>query len=339
MSYKSFNIIFLVIILLGLGSVAGFNFFIDPLWTFQHNHKYNDVQVNINERQLKVNQIHFSKDFDYDTLLLGSSRTTYIHPGDFENMDVYNFAASDLSFKEYKSMIDFAKKEKGSEFERIIIGVDFNKSSMEQSAEDLTLDEYIDNATSPFYRYKNLLSLDVLNYAKKNYRLSKDDKIILLRSYNRYNMTFAREFQPETIRKETEAKVVKFRKLFYGDNYEYNPEFKEVLQQIKEDNPNTEFVIFTSPISAPLFEAIVDEGNLDDYHHWLNEIIDVFGGVYNFMGVNTVTSDILNYFDGHHYYPHVGEMIAKRISADNPTGVPDDFGIYLTEHVGEEEIQ
>ena len=196
-----------------------------------------------------------------------------------------------------------------------------------------SLDKYTDTINDPFYRLKNLLSIDVLNYSRKNFRLSKDNEIKQLRNYNRQNVAFAKKFDRTTKLRQTEAKVEKFRNVFYGENYEYNPEFKQVLQVLKRDNPNTEFIIFTTPISTPLFEALVDEGNLDDYHRWINDIITVFGGVHNFMYPNSVTNDLSNYFDGHHFYPRVGKMIAKKISTDEAIGVPDDFGVYITERI------
>jgi hypothetical protein len=328
-SYRSFSITFIIITILTLGSVATFNFLMDPLWTFNHSHPYNDIQTVIDERQQKVNQIHYSP-FNYDTLLIGSSRSTYINPKDFHDMDVYNFSASDLSFKEYKSFIDYAKKEKGSSFNRIIIGVDFFKSSIPQSNKDLTLDNYIKKREEPLYRFQNLISLDVLEYSKKNFRLSKRDVIVELRNYNRENTAFAKKIAKETKVKQTEEKVQKFRRVFYGKNYKYNTEFKQILMQLKTENPNTEFIIFTTPISTPLFSALVEEGQFKDYQRWLNDIISVFGGVYNFMYPNSITNNLDNYFDGHHFYPNVGSLIASKISQPNKSEAPQDFGVYLT---------
>jgi hypothetical protein len=47
------------------------------------------------------------------------------------------------------------------------------------------------------------------------------------------------------------------------------------------------------------------------------------------MYPNSITNDSSNYFDGHHFYPEVGTMIAHRIDGTNQ-GVPKDFGIYVT---------
>jgi len=331
-SFKTFGTTFLIASLIPLGGVAAFNFYMDPLWMFPHSHEDNDMQVVIDERQQKANHIHYangghpSGEFNYDTLLIGSSRSTYINPNHFENMDVYNFAAADLSFKEYDDMIQFAKQEKGSDFERIIIGVDFFKSSKEQSAGDPTWEEYLSNLEDPFYRAKSLTSSDVLDYSLRNYRMSQNDEPVLARSYNRDNTAFAKEYQASSIESQTQEKIQRFRDVFYGDNYEYNPEFKAQMQQLKENNPNTEFIIFTTPISTPLFETMEEEGNLPGYEQWLKDIIDVFGGVHHFMYPNFITNDVSNYFDGHHFYPEVGTLIAETLSTGKVT---QDFGTYM----------
>ncbi|TFB19278.1 hypothetical protein E3U55_11240 [Filobacillus milosensis] len=334
-SYKSFIVTFLLVAGLGLGSFAGFNYWIDPMWTFGHAHEYNDVQAEIDERQQKVNHIYYS-DFDYDTLLIGSSRSTYINQHSFTGMDVYNFSVSDLSFKEYKSLIDYAVREKGSEFERIIIGVDFFKSSLSQSKEDLNIDEYIETVEEPFYRWKILLSQDIYEYAKRNYELSKADEIVDLRNYNRENVALAKEFPREVKIKQTEAKIAKFKRMFYGDKYEYNPEFKKVLQDIEAAYPETEILVYTTPTYEGLFNALVEEGNFGDYEKWLEDIVESTDTVYNFMYPNSVTENISNYFDGHHFYPHVGDDIAKKISGAG--GVPEDFGRKVTEDNFKEHI-
>ncbi|WP_342528368.1 hypothetical protein MKY84_05615 [Chryseomicrobium sp. FSL W7-1435] len=326
MTYRFFIVIFFSMTLVPLLIIGSFSYWIDPLWSFSHKHDYNDVQAVIDERQQKVNELYFG-DNDFDTLLIGSSRTTYVPANKFEGMDVYNFSASDLSFLEYRPMIEFAQQQNNQPFERIILGVDFFKSSEFQSEKAVDLAPYIEKVQEPFYRWKNLISLDVFDYAKRNYDWSAEGRLRTLRQYNRDNIAEAREFEQATIEKETAAKVEKFRAEFYGDNYRYDSRVKEELEAIQSAYPNAELIVFTTPISTPLYETLVEEGNLPDYERWLEDLKGGADEVYHFMYPNSVTNNLANYFDGHHFYPHIGEQIAKTISTGEIEG---DFGQILS---------
>lgn len=329
MSYKQFAITVLALVLLAAGSSASFIYYIDPMWTFGHSHEYNDVQYVINERQQKVNTMHFQP-FDYDTLLIGSSRSTYINQHDFHGMKVYNFSASNVSIQEYEPFLQYAVEQNGKPFDRVIIGLDFFKTSIDQSSGIVNLDGYIAEMEKPLYRWKNLLSYDLLKYAYENFKMSKDDVNMLDRSYNRSNVAQAVRIDPDTAFTQTKEKIKKFRKEFYGETYQYNPEYKAVLQHLIETYPETEFIFYTTPISTPLFAAMVDQGLLPSYEEWITDVTEVAGGMYNFMYPNSITNDLSNYFDGHHFYPKVGTMIAHRIDRTDE-GVPDDFGTFVTE--------
>jgi hypothetical protein len=326
-SYRTFVIAFFTIFILVFGSTASFIYFMDPMWTFNHKHKWNDVQTVINERQQKTNAIHFQP-FDYDSLLIGSSRSTYINQHDFTGMKVYNYAVSNMSVREYNSFIEYAKKERGSEFKTVLIGVDFFKSSLQESKVPLSLDSYIKQMNSPLYRYKNLVSYDLLKLSKQNFEMSKNNQVLEERDYNRNNVANAKKVDPKVLQIQTKAKIAKFKQVFYGKTYQYNPNYKSYLMELKKNNPNTKFIVYTTPISAQLFAALVEERRLPDYKQWLEDITEVFGGVENFMYPNEVSNDITNYFDGHHFYPPVGKMIAHRLSGVS-TGVPKDFGMYM----------
>jgi hypothetical protein len=323
--YKLFIYIFLFIVLLLLGGVFSFNYWIDPLWTFSHQHDYNDVQVVIDERQQKVNHLYYQSPA-YDTLLIGSSRTTYINQEGFGDFSVYNFAASDLSFLEYEAMIDYFVEQNEENLERIIIGVDFFKSSVQESQNPVALKPYIDRVKAPFYRYKQLLSLDLLDYSRRNYRISKANNIALERNYNRDNIAFARQFEPSSIERQTDEKIDTFTSTFYGEHYMYNHEIKHVLERIKTRYPDIELIIFTTPIMTDLYQAMIDSGNKPDYDRWLKDLESVADQLIHFMYPNTITNDRMNYFDGHHFYPRVGSIIADVIYSRTPH---DDFGIIL----------
>lgn len=329
MTEKGFTIATLVLISICILPIALFNYFIDPLWTFNTNHKYNQIQTVINERQQKTNTLYFDNQ-PYDTLLIGSSRTTYINQNEFSNRNVFNYAVADLSFKDYNEMIEFAKSQKGVNLDTIIIGVDFFKTSIAETSADSDFQTYLEQAKEPFYRYKNLLSLEVLDYSRHNYRLSNAGEIVEARNYNRENVADAFHIDRQQKEQETVEKINKFRNEFFKDEkYEYNPEFKAMLELIKQNNPNTEFIIFTTPIYSGLFDALIEEGRYPDYVRWLEDITDVFGEVYHFMYPNSVTNNIENYFDGHHFYPNVGTMIAHVINGERSVEEPDDFGVLI----------
>ena len=168
--------------------------------------------------------------------------------------------------------------------------------------------------------------------------MSKNNSVVQDRNYNRDNIADTVRVDSDKTIVQTSEKIKKFRKEFYGETYVYNPDYKNILLHLKEKNPDTQFIIFTTPISTPLFQALVEEGRLPDYEQWLIDVIDVFGGVYNFMYPSSLTNDITNYFDGHHFYPEMGTMIAHRIDGTRQE-VPDDFGQYVTKENIEEHFE
>ncbi|MDD3023802.1 MAG: hypothetical protein PHE26_07890, partial [Syntrophomonadaceae bacterium] len=124
MSYKKWLITVLCIVILPLLAIAGFNYYIDPLWNFNHANRYNTIQASFDERQQKTNRVTFGK-FDYDTLILGSSRVTYISQYDFAGHRAFNYAVSNMLLDEYYDYVEYAKLKNGRDFDYIIIGLDF----------------------------------------------------------------------------------------------------------------------------------------------------------------------------------------------------------------------
>lgn len=315
-------------------AVAAFNYWIDPLWHYDHAHAYNDVQVVTDEREQKTaNQLYTQK--SADTLLIGSSRSTYVHATSFGNWDVYNYSVSNLSMREYQTMMMFAF-EQNPELERVILGVDFFKSSTQEAGAPRSIMNHEKKVKQPFYRVKNLLSLDVLDYSIGNFKLSAENEITEERLYNREGDAFALKLSEEKTFNQTESKITKFENTFYGESYEYFPLYKEIMTRVRDTYPEAEKVIYTTPISTELFKALVNTGLFDEYEVWLRDLVDVYGGVWNFMYPNEVTNDITNYYDGHHFYPEVGDRIAKTIESGSPTG---DFGTYVTADTIEAHLQ
>jgi hypothetical protein len=75
---------------------------------------------------------------------------------------------------------------------------------------------------------------------------------------------------------------------------------------------------------------MVEEGKLDDYERWLRDLVEVSGEVHHFEYLNSVTRDRgENFFDGSHYYPEIGKVMAHFIMGSPDVERPPDFGILL----------
>ncbi len=319
-------------VLICLTLFAGFNYAIDPLWTFSHSHRYNNAQVGFDERQLKTNRAYFGGLDKYDALLLGSSRTTYIDQNDFKNLKVFNYSCSSMYPNEYKGWIDSAKTIKGDDFKTILIGVDFygsNAGAFAQGQKSSTPppQSYLEKSRSLMYRYRELLVRDTL-----------DRSIESIEHANSLGTTdYTRENAKKTIRISSQRKqeAVNFQtglyaNQIYGETYLYDAALKAEFEALKKENPHSKFIIFTTPIAKSLFEILVQSGRLGDYERWIRELVEVFGGVYDFMGLNSITTHEEDYADLHHFYPYIGELIADRITNVPNSKLPEDFGIFVT---------
>lgn len=328
MTYKAWAIKLVLMLVSLIAGIGGFNYWMDPMWMYGGAHKFNDVQDTINERQQKTNRIKFQP-FSPDTVLIGSSRSTYIDQHEFKDMDVYNYSVANMSVKEYESYIAFAKENSSREIKTVIIGLDFFKSSLDQSKAPLSIYPYANTLDEPWVRWKNIISYDLTRYSFYNLKASIKDEPAFVRTYDRNNVANTIRLSEKEAAEELQKKVEKFKSTFYG-NYQYNPNYKKIMQNVKDQNPDTEFIVFTTPISEPLFQALIDSGAYPHYEKWLRELVEVYGEVYNFMDINTVTKDTSNYFDGHHFYPEVGTLIAHRLSMQDSPDVPEDFGKKVT---------
>ena len=331
MTYKSWVKGFLLIVSSVIMLFALFNYTIDPLWTFCHSNRFNNAQPGFNERQLKTNRAYFCGLDKYNGLLLGSSRTTYINQHDFKKISVYNYASVSMYPSEYNGWIELAKKIKGKDFNTIILGVDFFGSNggpfaKKQMAQTPKPSHYFNITKSFLYRYKMLFSMDTF---KKSIESIKHSFSLGTEDYTRDNIKQTIRISKTRKQAAINQQFGLYTNLFYGKGYRYNKEIKKYFKALKKNNPKTKFIIFTTPISADLFKLLVKSGNLKDYERWITMLVDTFGEIYDFMGVNSITNKPSNYADLHHFYPNIGRYIADRITGVSNRNIPKDFGILV----------
>lgn len=326
-AYRAWVNGFLCLLTVILTAVVLFNFTIDPLWCFAHRNAWNQRQIDFNERQQKTNLITF-REFNHRSLLLGSSRTVCLDQNLFGGMDVFNYALNSMRPEEYLQYARYARQRNGRPFNRIILGVDFFGTNALLEKNFDPPESYIEAANSFLYRYRMLLSQDVL-------RLSLDTveqkKRHMLGTYDRANVLTPVSLSPREWEIVFNSQYTRENRDTQGDNYRYDDGLKARLQDLVHDNPGTDFIVFTTPVSQPLFCLLAKNNRLADYQRWLRDLVDVFGTVYNFMDLNSVTRDYRRTFvDTHHVVPATGALIVNRISGTNRGSVPDDFGIPVT---------
>jgi hypothetical protein len=312
-----------------------FNYYIDPMWCFRHANRHNSVQAEIDDRQQKTNYLKF-RGATYDTLIVGNSRVRMMDHNDF-GPRAYNYAMAGMIPREYRDFIDYAKKVNGRDFKEIYLGLSFAHSNSKIAYfSGRKPSYYIEKAEEPLYRYTQLMSGDVFDYSFKNFRFARRKNLTTY--FDRDNVqhvTRSRVQFDKTLAKDMGSTVDAYRK-----SYQYMDDYRSILESIKNDNPSTRITVFTTPVSQPLFCAMVVEGRMNDYKRWLRDIVDVYGEVHHFEYLTSVARDPRRYYmDGHHYYPETGRLLAHKMRGVPDPAVPADFGMVVNRSNIEEKLR
>jgi hypothetical protein len=315
-----------ILLALGLAAAAGaVNYLADPLWCFDRGRALGLRHDWMNERQQKTDRVAYG-DFDYQGLLLGSSRATFIDQNAFSPMSIFNYSVSAMIPEEYARFAAFARQKNRRPFEVIYLGLDFS-GALVAPVNPLKPDfRCFENVADPFYRYKTLFSADTLLYSFRSAR-----NTLMPSAFDSYDSGNVKRMAARSqieIHKAVDDDTKAYSAIYCRNGYK--EDYRETLKTLVRDNPGTRFVAFTTPVSMSNFSIIQGCHRMDNYRRWLKDAADVFGGFHHFMYPNSVTRDPSNFYDSHHFTERVGSMIAARITGDNKTDVPPDFGVYLT---------
>lgn len=298
------------------------NYSIDPLRMFEHKHRFNAKQLDFDERQQKTNYLKFvvhPQNKNFDSILLGSSRSTYINQNHFEGLNVFNYAANNMSPYEYAPLIASFTAITGREPKNIILGVDFFGTAIEKN-KLFRQENYLARTQDFAYRFTTLLNLKITEYSIRNIKqISKSTKPY----YNRDNV----KFLPSTNNYQPKGTIEIDKHLLRYKNYQFDENLKNEYTNLKNNYQNSHFIIYTSPVTINQLREYERNGYLEYYFKWLEELVNIFGEVHHFMYPNSITKDVSNFFDATHMLPKTGDYIAKYIARKEKF---QDFGITLT---------
>ena len=311
-----------------LASIGVFNYFMDPLWCFSHKNSFQSCQGSFNERQQKLNLMHFQP-FNYDGLFIGSSRITIHDPSTLSiHGKTFNLALDAMYPNEFNEYIEYAKKRNQQDFKYIIIGLDFVAVGKNQYPS--SINEYLKKTTSSYYKYKTLFSYDSLNRSIKNFKYSVSGKYKKsFKTYDQNHIAHTHSKGPQAVEEIITTYVTKPRENLIYDRVNYI----NIIQQLKVNNPNTKFIVFTTPLPEPeLNQLLKTQAEQDTLHQWLTDIYHEFGPFWHFLNTNVVTQKYKYYFvDDAHYTSEIANCINRKISnqeCKNPAF--KNFGIYIS---------
>ncbi|TFH41371.1 MAG: hypothetical protein E4G96_05630 [Chrysiogenales bacterium] len=125
------------------------------------------------------------------------------------------------------------------------------------------------------------------------------------------------------------AHFEKSEQVYSFNNYRYDGGYRTMLEGIRDGNPASRIVPFTTPVVRDFMTGMVRNGLLDDYLRWIREIVEVYGVCYHFMYPNSVTLNYRKYFnDPNHYYPFVSRMMIDFMYNGKPPAL-GDFGMRI----------
>ena len=325
--FRRYLAVLLAAALLGAGGVAGVNALVDPLWFFPHAHALNRVQVGFDERAQKTNRLR-AHPGRFDAVLLGSSRSTYLDQDDFAPWRLFNHAVNAMWPQEYRPYLDHFTEVNGRAPALVVLGVDFFGSHDGVVGKWQPPETYLRRAGDPGYVLGSLLSFQLLRRSLVTAARSAGflAPVGQLDHYDRRNVRHFRQAMDETLRASEVLKDLEvFRTRVYL-GYDYNERLPELWRGLRDAYPNTRVLVFTTPVAAPMVALLVKEGRLGDYGRWLGDLTAAFGGVWDFMGLNSVTTDLSRYRDAQHFDPGIGRLIADRLLGRPVPAPHGDFG-------------
>ncbi|NJK54806.1 MAG: hypothetical protein HC939_01960 [Pleurocapsa sp. SU_5_0] len=311
----SFGLYGLVTSLL-LGSVAGVNWLIDPLW-YSHGNILTGKNFAFNERVTKTNLFFRTKDQEkYNCIILGSSRVTTLRPSELSNHDCFNYALKGAEIPDFVSYANFLQ-EQNINPKIVYIGVDGLNFVEQERKEQPPIS--IDSLQTPSF-LQAYLSSDVLLFSAMTILGVSPDPA------NYYDQNF----EPVDF-----ANPPVYEGQFYKPAQEQKCDLAsiETFISLKKFFPHAKFVGYVPPRSAwSMINETYARGLTDCELLAFYKLSQNYDAMYDFSIPSEVTKNPRNTFDGSHYSVETNNKIAKILQG----GADGDFGIRIDKYTFED---
>ncbi|MEM7590969.1 MAG: hypothetical protein AAF383_05525 [Cyanobacteria bacterium P01_A01_bin.83] len=307
----SFSLYGLVTSLL-LGSVAGLNWLIDPLW-YSHGNILTGKNFAFNERITKTNLFLSTKDqVNYDCIILGSSRVTTMRQSEFTDHNCFNYALKGAEIPDIVSYANFLNNQ-DIDPKVVYLGIDgFNFVAKERKEQQPINIESL-QTKSPLEAY---LSADVLLFSAMTLlNISPDPGNFYDQNFEPADFVNAPTYVPQFYKPLPPQKCDLSAVATYAS--------------LREFFPNAKFVAYVPPRSAwSMINDTYGRGLMDCYHTAFHKLSQEYDAMYDFSVPSAVTKNPDNTYDGSHYSVTVNNQIASILQGKSS----DNFGIRIDDH-------
>jgi len=309
-------------------AAGAINAYVDPLWVLPKLGEPSFHYCVKDDRQNKINRLLHGH-IRVQSVLLGSSRSAFMDPADFVGSSVVNLSVDGLMPAEYPELARMFHENVGDPH-MLYAAFDFSRYAATREANDLLITRLRERealSRSSLYPLRQLLDPQVMTYSIDTLRHcnSPDNPGTVFYRYDgvRLAKRVTDEVRQQTIQSEIE-------RLNYSDaSFLVDPDFDAHLDNLKRAAPNSAFVVWVTPVTIDLLMKQVMSGRLPNYFDWIEHLLDAFGAVYHFNGINELTRKEENFFDSHHIYGDVAARLAA-ILEQRESATADGFGERIT---------
>jgi len=266
--------------------------------------------------------------FKPDTVMLGGSRIHFLDTDDVKKYThdrVYNIGLSGSTLREQYAFLSYAIAH--FEIKHVIIGVNlYPFSENPYTADDSDFDETLLHSGFTLQKQvEHYLEVPVKKYLKQKW----ESPLYKNGSRTAYNQKIFIDGKPW---EEREKKSNDFYREIYSQNMEWGDSglkiFEKTVQLCKKNN--IDLKVFTTAIYASQLQLLCDLNETGILYRWKRELAAITP-YWDFMYLNSVTTDPANYIDPSHLRQERGYLYFAKIFHDKETVVPHDFGVYVNE--------
>ncbi len=321
LSYKRWINYFFGFILSVLVVSMSINFIVDPYQQYRKASFYTFIVQE--QRSLNAGLI---KNYDYDSVLLGTSMVENFNTDDIENI---------LGFKKviklpiqggslYEEMATLKLVLETKEIKNILFGLDIFSFSSKQYQEKYS-------SRFPFYLYDDNILNDIpylFNYkivkksfksvrTKYNSSIVEENLNTLYGWYDKYK----RQYKVVNVKNDYNSyiKKIKIRDKIDFSFQLFKENFDTQFLPIVESTQSIDYYIFFPPYSVLAYKYFEKMGSLDDYIKFKKYIFQRLKKyknikIYDFQSDDIITNNLNNYKDITHYSAKINYMILESIA-------------------------